>query len=111
MFKGRILIVLFLVVVVVVAIILTSRSSSPIPEEKFVQLYIQLSLAHEEHKYNPPKLEKEKKRILEESQVTMEDVDKFIKAYKKKPEKWVKLWEKINQELERLKREGSFTPP
>jgi len=111
MLKGKMLFVLFLAVVVVVAIILISRSSSLLPEEKFVQLYIQLSLAHEKYKYNPPELEKEKNRILEKNQVTMEDVDKFIKAYKKRPEKWVKLWEKINQELERLKREGSLTPP
>jgi len=68
-------------------------------------------LTHERFKYNPPKLEKEKKRILEQSNVTMDDVDRFIKEYKKKPERWVKLWEKINQELERLKREGSSTPP
>lgn len=111
MAKGTILLVLLLVVVVIIAIILVSRSSAPIPEEKFVQLYIELSLAHEKYKYNPPKLEEERKRILQQSKVTMDDVDKFIKAYKRKPEKWVKLWEKINQELERLQREGSFTPP
>ena len=111
MFKGRILLVLLLAVLVIVVIILVSRSSPPIPEEKFVQLYIELSLAHEKYKYNPPELDKEKKRILEESKVTMEDVDEFIAAYKKKPEKWVKLWERINQELERLQREGSLTPP
>lgn len=111
MLKGKILIISSVVIVVIVVLIFISKSSPPIPEEKFVHLYIQLSLAHEKYKYDPPELEKEKNRILEKSQVTTEDVDKFIKAYKKRPEKWVKLWEKINQELERLKREGSFSPP
>ncbi len=111
MSKGAILIISSVVVVVIIGIILITSSSQPIPEEKFVQLYIKLSLTHEKHKYNPPKLEREKQRILAEYEITMEDVDEFIREYKKKPEKWVGLWEKINQELEKLKEEGSFTPP
>ncbi len=111
MSKRNILILSSLVVIVILGIILIRNPGPPIPEEKFVDLYIKLSLIHEKYKYNPSELEKEKQRILEENKITMEDIDKFIKEYKKKPEKWVKLWEKINQELERLKREGSFTPP
>jgi DNA repair ATPase RecN len=111
MSKGSILIISSVVIVVIVGIILVRSSSPTMPQEKFVELYIKLSLAHEKYKYNPRKLEEEKQRILQESKVTMGDVDKFIKEYKKKPEKWVELWEKINRELERLKKEGSFTPP
>jgi DNA repair ATPase RecN len=111
MSKRNILIIISAVVIVVIGIILITSSSRPIPEDKFVELYIKLSLIHEKYKYNPPELEKEKQKILDENNITMQDVEKFIKKYKKKPEKWVKLWEKINQELERLKKEGSFTPP
>ena len=112
MSKRNILIISEVVVIIIVlGIVLLRNPGPPIPEEKFVDLYIKLSLIHEKYKYNPTELEKEKKRILEEYKITMEDVDEFIKEYKKKPEKWVKLWEKINRELDRLKREGSFTPP
>jgi len=76
MSKRNILIISAVVIIVALVIILVASSSRTIPEEKFVQLYIELSLTHERYKYNPPKLEK-----------------------------------KINQELERLKREGSFSPP
>ncbi|MGB2698664.1 MAG: hypothetical protein WBD28_12520 [Candidatus Zixiibacteriota bacterium] len=111
MSKRSILIFSSIAVIAIVLIILITSSSAPIPEEKFVELYIKLAFIHEKHKYNPPELEREKNKILEENNVTMKDVDRFINQYKKKPEKWVKLWEKINQELEKLKTEGSFTPP
>lgn len=111
MSKRNILIVCSALVVLIIGIILISNSSAPIPEDKFVELYIKLAFIHEKYKYDPPELEKEKKKILDEHKVTMKDVDRFITEYKKKPEKWVKLWEKINQELERLQKEGSFTPP
>ena len=111
MSKRNILIVSSALVVVVIGVLLISNSSAPIPEEKFVELYIKLTFIHEKYKYDPPELEKEKKKILDQHNVTMKDVDRFIKEYKRKPEKWVKLWEKINQELERLQKESSFTPP
>lgn len=111
MSKTNILIISSIAVIVIVLVVLISNSSAPIPEEKFVDLYIKLAFIHEKYKYDPPELEKEKNKILAENKITMKDVDRFIKEYKKKPEKWVKLWEKINQELERLKKEGSVTPP
>jgi uncharacterized membrane protein YvbJ len=111
MSKRNILIISSIVIIVIALIILISNSSAPIPEEKFVELYIKLAFIHEKYKYDPPELEKEKNKILDANKVTMKDLDRFINQYKKKPEKWVKLWEKINQELEKLKTEGSFTPP
>jgi len=71
-------------------------------EKKFVEVYIQLSLAQLKFKDNPEKFKAEKERIFSEYEFSQKELDKFLKTYQKNPERWVKLWEKINQRLSEL---------
>lgn len=71
-------------------------------EERFVEVYIQLSIAQVKFQNNPEKLEADRKKIFSEYKFSQKEMDRFLKSYKKNPEKWITLWERINQRLSEL---------
>jgi len=79
------------------------KTSSRLSEEKFVEVYVQLSIASEMYDTSSTKLEEERKKILKQYNVTQEEIDHFIQEYNKNPEKWAKVWEKIVRRLEEEK--------
>jgi hypothetical protein len=72
-------------------------------EDKFVEVYVQLSIASEMYDTNPAKLEEERKKIFEKYGVAQEKLDQFIREYNQNPEKWAQVWEKIVRRLEEEK--------
>jgi len=100
-FKYKALLVIFilLLLALVIFFFLQDRGMS---EDRFIEIYIQLSLVNEEFKDNPEKLEAERKKIFSEYKFSQKELDKFLQSYRKNPERWVRLWEKINQHLSEL---------
>jgi hypothetical protein len=96
-----ILAVLFLIILFV--ILNRPKTSSKLSEDKFVEVYVQLSIASEMYDAEPAKLEEERKRIFEKYGVTPEEIDYFVKDYNKNPEKWANIWAKIVRRLEEEK--------
>jgi hypothetical protein len=90
------------------------KTSAKLSEEKFVELYVQLSIASEMYDTDPAKLEEGRKKIFEKYGVAQEKLDQFIKEYNQNPEKWANVWERI---VRRLEEEGDrsskekTTPP
>ena len=78
------------------------KASSPLSEDKFINIYIQFSIANEKYQNDSSKLQQEKKQVLKSFKVTQKDLDHFIKTYQKNPEKWAGVWEKVNSKLEKL---------
>jgi len=91
--------VLFLLTILFI-IFNSLKTSSKLSEDKFVEIYVQLSIASEMYDTSSTKLEEERKQILKQYNVTQEEIDHFIKEYNKNPEKWAKVWEKIVRRLE-----------
>lgn len=79
------------------------KTSSELSEEKFVEVYVQFSIASEMYGAEQDKLEEERRKILEKYNVTQEEIDLFIKEYNKNPEKWARVWERIVRRLEEQK--------
>jgi DNA anti-recombination protein RmuC len=90
------------------------KTSAKLSEEKFVELYVQLSIASEIYDTDPAKLEEERKKIFEKYGVAQEKLDQFVKEYNQNPEKWANVWEKIvrrlEEEVDRSSKEKT-TPP
>lgn len=106
--KKLIIVALAVCLSVVIFIILHStRTSSPISDEKFVEVYVQMFIASKMYDTNPSKLEEERKRIFQKYEVTQEEIDSFVKAYNKNPENWARIWEKIVRRLEEEKEKAN----
>jgi hypothetical protein len=99
--RYKIIIVLFVLILLTLIMFFSLRHSG-MSEDKFVEVYIQLSMAQVRFQNNPEKLEAERKKIFSEYKFSQKEMDRFLKSYKKNPEKWVTLWEKINQRLSEL---------
>lgn len=103
--KNKVIIIIFAVFfLIIIFIIFNSLKTSPVlSEEKFVEIYVQLSTASEMYDADSAKWEQERKKILSKHGVTQEDIDNFIKEYNKNPENWAGVWEKIVRRLEEEK--------
>jgi hypothetical protein len=106
--KNKLLVTIGVVLLLVVLfIIFSSLKTSPrLSEEKFVEVYVQLSMALETFDADSGDLEQERKKVLDRYGVTQEEIDEFVMDYNQNPEKWAKVWERIVQKLEEKKQKA-----
>jgi len=102
MFSKYKLIFILLIIIILAVIMFFAIHHSRMSEDKFIEIYIQLSIAQEKFRNNPEKLVAERKKIFSEYKFSQKEMDRFLKSYKKNPEKWVTLWERISQRLSEL---------
>ena len=102
MIKNKLITVISVVFLLTILFIIfdSLKTSSELSCEKFVEVYVQLSVASEMYDTDPAKLEQERKKILKKHGITQEEIDYFIKEYNRNPEKWAKVWERIVRRLE-----------
>ena len=99
--RTKLLIIGGLVLCIIILLLLcVPRSSSGLSEDKFVEIYVQLSIASEIFSSDTLQLEAEKKRIFEQAGVTQDEIDGFINRLNQKPQEWSRVWKKIVEKLE-----------
>ncbi len=77
-----------------------SRRSHPLmTEEDFVNLYVQLARAVEENLADSLALHNRQQEIFEKSGFTREQFDDYTKELDKNPERWQRVWSKIEAQL------------
>ena len=81
------------------------RSASKLPEGKFIEVYVQLSIAQEMFASDTLKLNEEKRKIFKQAEVTQQEMDHFVKIHNQKPEQWSRIWKKILEKLEQSRQE------
>ena len=96
----KFLLALIVIGVILVLFLIYHNLSKPLSEEKFVKIYIELTLLQTEPSSDQKLFLKKKKEILNKYKVEQKDIDYFIEEYKKDPEKWISVWKKINKRLE-----------
>jgi len=72
-------------------------------DEAFINLYVQLAHATEENLADSVKLHNAQEEIFKRSGFTKRDFDAYMIELDKQPERWAKIWERISEELEKLK--------
>jgi hypothetical protein len=91
------------------------KPSSELTEDKFVEVYVRLSIANEMFTSDILKLNEERERIFQQAGVTLEEMDRFVNRYNQKPEEWGRVWEKIvkrlSEESTQPKRKPDQKPP
>ncbi len=76
------------------------RSPSELSENKFMEIYVELSIAKETFASDTVRLKEEKERIFEQAGVTQDEVNEFVKRCNQKPDRWAGVWKKIVEKLE-----------
>jgi len=91
------------------------KPPSELSENKFVEVYVQLSIANEMFTSDTLKLNDERERIFQQAKVTPEEMNRFVNRYNQKPEEWGRVWEKIvkwlSEESTQQKRKPNQKPP
>ena len=80
-------------------------SSPELSEDKFVEVYVELSVASEMFSADSVKLQEERTRIFREAGVTEDEVDGFVNRLSQEPAQWAGVWEKVVERLEERRQE------
>ncbi len=81
------------------------RPSSGLSQEKFVQVYVELSVASSAFSADSSKLEEERARIFREAGVTQDAMDDFVDKLSRNPGEWPGAWKRIVEKLEQKRQE------
>jgi hypothetical protein len=104
--RTKLLIIGGLVICFVIFLLIRGQMSSPdFAQDKFVEVYVQFSLAAEKFKSDSLGLAEERQRILKQAGVTRDELDDFVDRLNEKPDEWGRVWEKIVQRLEEKRQE------
>lgn len=103
---------LFLLIVAVVFIItlvllFIPRSAQELPQDEFVEVYVELSLAKQMFASDSLKLAKEQARIFKENGISQQQIDEFVNRLSQKPERWAEVWKKVVERLEQRRQDLS----
>jgi len=104
--RTKLLIVGGLVLCIVVFLLIRGpMSSSDLTEDKFVEVYVQFSIAAEKFGSDSVRLAQEQDGILRQASVTRDEMDDFVDRLNQRPHDWGKVWEKVVQQLEEKRQE------
>ncbi len=109
--RWRLTFLFILLVIVAVFFLRDTYWQTALSEREFVDLYVEVVQLQTQLSDQPMKARMETKKILKREGVTEEQLNRFIEQFNKKPERWVKIWEKINKELEKAGPAGDTTLP
>jgi len=95
----------FIICILVFLWLCVLRSPSELSEDKFVEIYVQLSIAKEMSAADTVKLKEEKERIFEKAGITQDEMNAFVKRCNQKPDRWARVWKKIVEKLEKRRKD------
>jgi hypothetical protein len=93
--------------VIILLFLLIPRSAQELPQDKFVEVYVELSLAKKMFASDSSKLAEEQARIFNESGVSRKELDEFVNRLSQEPERWAEVWKKIVERLEQRRQDLS----
>jgi hypothetical protein len=94
--KTKLIIVGGLILCIVLFLLLRGQMLSPdFAEDKFVEVYVQFSLAAEKFKSDSLGLAEERHQILKQAGVTRDELDDFVDRLNERPDEWGGVWERI----------------
>ncbi|MGB8657465.1 MAG: hypothetical protein WCE90_06725 [Candidatus Zixiibacteriota bacterium] len=87
--------------ILILLVLWSVRLSSELSEDKFVKVYVQLSIARETLAPDTLKLQEEKDSIFRQAGVSREELDHFIAQCHQNPQRWIRIWKRIVEQLEK----------
>jgi len=99
--RYKVVFIILVLIIIALVLFLIFRPKSP-DADKFVEVYVQLSIAQMKYQDNPQELASQRKKVFSKYKYSQKELDRLIKYYQKHPDKWVQLWEGINERLSEL---------
>jgi hypothetical protein len=100
--KIRSIIIAGLICGILVLLVLQKvRLSSGLSEDKFVKVYVQLSIARETLAFDTLKWQEEREGIFKQSGVSPEELDRFVARCNRNPQRWIRIWRRIVEEIKK----------
>jgi hypothetical protein len=100
-----ILLIAVVACVIILLFLLIPRSAQELSQDKFVEVYVELSLAKQMFASDSLKLAEEQARIFKEADISRQQIDEFMSQLNQKPEMWAELWKKIVERLEQRRQD------
>jgi hypothetical protein len=82
----------------------------PIPEEKFIKVYVDLLVIQDTTTASTFSLDSVKTLVFTRHDISAEDYDATVKYYNSQPEKWVAFFDSTTAYVENLKKEAEKQP-
>ena len=82
----------------------------PIPDEKFMELYVDLLIIQDTTTTTNFSLDSVKTLVLDRYKVSFEQYEAMLKYYNSNPKKWIAFFDSANAYVERLKLEDENQP-
>jgi hypothetical protein len=82
----------------------------PIPEEKFIKVYVDLLILQDTTTAETFSLDSIKTIVFTRNNISSRQYDETINYYNSQPEKWVVLFDSATAYVERLKKEAEKQP-
>ena len=99
--RRRLYLLVALLAIVSVFFLRDTYWQAALTENDFVRLYVEVIRLQTSLAGQPINARTETRKFLEREGASEEQLNRFIEQVSKKPERWAKIWEKINKELEK----------
>jgi hypothetical protein len=86
--------------VIIPLLLFIPRSAQELPQDKFVEVYVELSLVKQMFASDSLKLAEEQTRIFKETGISQTELDEFVNRLSEEPERWAEVWKKVVEKLE-----------
>jgi len=99
----------FTSVIILILIISACDENPPIPEKKFMEVYVDLLISQDTTtgSYNPDSL---KSFVLAKQNIAETQYDSMIEYYNQRPDKWIAFFDSVTTYVEQLKLEAENRP-
>lgn len=91
-------------------VLVSCDEGPPIPDEKFLELYVDLLIIQDTTTTTIFSLDSVKTLVLDRYNVSTEQYDAMIKYYNSRPEKWIAFFDSATVYVERLRLEAENQP-
>jgi len=94
----------FILVVPLLILLSSCDEEPPIPQKKFIEVYVDLLIVQDTTATNTFNLDSLKALVLEKHSLTIEEYDSNINYLNAEPERWTEFFDSANAYVERLEK-------
>ena len=99
--------IIFIFLLTILLICCNSESKIIIESEQFINIYAQLLIINE-LKIKTPKKESFTNDLLKRNKISRKDLNLVLDSYKRNPEEWVSILQKVRDRIRELKKDEFF---
>lgn len=101
---------IFLLILVIPIFILSCEKEPPIPQEKFIKVYVDLLIIQDTTTTDNYSIDSVKAMVFQRHNISSGQYDEMLNYYNSQPEKWILFFDSATAYVEELKKTGEKQP-